>query len=168
MKIKRTCLWLGIIPVLASCASQPIALAPVGPQPVTGERYLPASGYGQLQVFTETDPYEYGDEVPFFPHRDYELYTAHGRHLRRVWNSQSHEDETPAVVTLPAGRFVVRADAEFYGPVSVPVVIKANRTTRVILQPGWKPGSEAASSELVRLPDGYPVGWRAEPLPVSR
>ncbi len=95
-------LWLGVIPLLASCASQPIALAPVGPRPVAGEELLAPSGNGQLQVFTETDETEYDRDVPYYPHRDYQIYTAQGKRLRRVWNSQDREDETPAVVTLPA------------------------------------------------------------------
>jgi hypothetical protein len=162
MKTVTRFLWLGVIALLASCASQPIALAPVGPRPAAGDRFLPSSGTGQLVVFTETDETEYGEDVPFFPHRDYQLYTADGRRLKRVWNSQSPEDQSPAVVTLQAGNYVVKADAELYGLVSVPVVIKPKRTTRVVLQPGWKPGEAVASSELVTMPDGYPVGWRAD------
>ena len=161
MKTKTSYLLLGVIPLLASCASQPVTLAPVGPHPVAGEQFLPSSGNGKLQVFTETDEYEYNEDVPFFPHRDYQIYTAEGRRLKRVWNSQSHQDETPAVVTLPAGNYLVKADAEFYGVVSVPVVIKPSQTTLVILQPGWKPGRAVVSAALVRMPGGYPVGWRA-------
>ena len=162
MKIKTRYVLLGLIPLLASCASQPITLAPVGPRPVAAVQFVPSSGTGQLQVFTETDVYEYERAVPFFPHRDYQIYTTDGSYLRRVWNHQNHEDETPAVITLPAGKYVVKADAEFYGPVSVPVVIRPNETTRVILQPGWKPGNAVARSEVVRMPNGYPIGWRAD------
>jgi hypothetical protein len=162
MKIRLRYLLLGIIPLLASCASQPITLAPVGPRPVAWEPLAPSSGNGQLQVFTATEEYDWNRDVPFFPHSDYQLYTADGQRLKRVWNHQTHEDETPAVVTLPAGNYVVKADAELYGVVSVPVVIKPNQTTRIILQPGWKPGATVASSDLVQIPGGYPVGWRAD------
>ena len=167
MKNRTGYLLLGVIPLLASCASPPIALAPVGPRPVAGAQLLPSSGNGCLQVFTETKEYEYNRDVPFYPHRDYQIYAADGRYLRRVWNSRSHEDETPSLITLPAGNYVVKADAEFYGPVSVPVVIVPNRTTRVILQPGWKPGTAAPNAQFVHMPNGYLVGWRAD-LPPPR
>ena len=163
-----TRLWpLALLPLLASCAFQPITLGPVGPGP--GPSYLssPSLGKGQLQVYTETEETEMDKDVPYFPHADYELYTIAGKHLQRVWNHQDREDETPTVVTLPAGQYLVQADAALYGPVSVPVVIQPNQLTRVILQPGWKPGKEVARSELVNMPNGYPVGWRAE-LPTTK
>ena len=87
---------------------------------------------GDLQVYTEPEEY-YQEELSYFPHTDYQLYTSDGKHLRRVWNHNTHEDETPAIVSLPPGRYVVQAWAEFYGLVSVPVVIKPNELTKVIL-----------------------------------
>ncbi len=101
----RKTLWpvVGLVPLLASCVSEPVALAPVGPHPTTWKAVVPATGKGQLQVFTETDEYEWDHDVPYFPHRDYQVFTADGKHLQRVWNSQSHEDETPTVVDLTAG-----------------------------------------------------------------
>jgi len=163
MKFKARYLVLGVIPLLSSCASAPpVTLAPVGPAPVAGERYLPASGDGRLEVYTETEEYEYDRDVSFYPHRDYQIYTAGGEHLKRVWNHQNHEDELPATVSLPAGHYVVKAEAERYGLVSVPVVIKPFQTTRVILQPGWDPGKSVPRADLVRMPGGYAVGWKAE------
>lgn len=150
------------VPLLAGCASQPFALSPVGPRPAAWDWIAASTGRGQLQVFTETDECEVDHDVPFFPHRDYQVYTTDGRYVRRVWNSQNHEDETPAIVNLPAGSYVIRADAEFYGLVKVPVVIRPNELTKVVLQPGWNPRQAVAKSDLVRMPDGYAVGWRAE------
>jgi hypothetical protein len=163
MKNKTRYLLLGIVPFLASCASQPLTLAPVGPRPVATERFLPHSGNGQLEVFTETQEWDPSDDVPYFPHSDYQLYSAAGTRLKRVWNAQNHEDQTPAAVTLPAGNYTVRAAAQGYGLVSVPVVIRPGQTTTVILQPGWKPAAAGAGAEIVRMPDGYPIGWRAAP-----
>ncbi len=159
MKTKTTYLLLGVLPFLASCASQPISLAPVGPAPQAAGPSV--GGTGHLQVFTETEEYD-DDDLYFFAHTDYQIYTADGKRLRRVWNALDQEDENPALVTLPAGNYVVKASAEFYGLVSVPVEIKPHRTTTVILQPGWKPDGPFAASDLVRLPNGYFVGWRAD------
>ena len=159
MKINTTFCLLGAIPLLASCASQPIALAPVGPGPFVNGAYV--NGKGDLEVYTEPEEY-YEDDLSFFPHTDYEIYTMEGRHLRHVWNHQNHEDEHPAVVTLSPGQYVVKAWADCYGLVTVPVVIKPNETTRVILQPDWKPAGTVAQADLVQIPNGYFVGWRAE------
>ncbi len=150
----------GALVWLTGCASPPIALAPVGPEPFATAAY--ANGQGGLKVYTRTHEY-YEDDQSYFPHTDYEIYTADGQHLRHVWNHQYYEDERPAVVTLPPGEYVVKAWADFYGLVSVPVVIKPNETTRVILQPGWKPLGTIAQSDLVQIPNGYFVGWRAGP-----
>ena len=158
MKINTTFCLLGGISLLASCALQPIALAPVGPGPFAAEAY--SSGKGDLEVYTRTAEY-YVDDMSYFPHTDYEIFTTDGKHLRHVWNHRNHEDEYPAVVTLPAGEYVVKAWADSYGLVTVPVVIKPNETTRVILQPGWKPGGTVAKTALVRIPNGYFVGWCA-------
>lgn len=144
----------------SGCASQPIVLAPVGPGPFVNGAY--ADGKGDLEVYTETHEY-CEDDLSYFPHTDYEIYTVDGKHLKHVWNHQNHEDEHPAVVTLSPGEYVVKAWADSCGFVSVPVVIKANETTRVILQPGWNPGGTVAKSALVQTPNGYFVGWRASP-----
>ncbi len=151
---------LGLVLLLASCASQPIALAPVGPGPYVNGASL--NRKGDLQVYTEREEY-YEDDISYFPCTDYQIYTIDGKHLKRVWNHQNHEDEYPATVTLPPGEYVVKARAESYGLVTVPVVVKPDKTTRVILQPGWKPGETVAKSDLVQMPNGYFVGWRADP-----
>lgn len=145
--------------LLASCASQPLALAPVGPGPGVSRASSP--GKGDLQVFTETEEY-YLDQMSYYPHTDYQIYNMDGKRLERVWNHQTHEDERPATVSLQPGTYLVKAWAEFYGVVTVPVVIKPNQTTTVVLQPGWNPDKPVASSELVQMPNGYFVGWRAE------
>ncbi len=158
MKISTKFCLFSVIPLLASCASQPIILAPVGPGPFRVA--VAPNGAGHLQVYTETEEY-YEDDQSYFPHTDYEIYTVDGKRLKRIWNHQNHEDEYPATVALPPGQYVVKAQADFYGLVSVPVVIKEHQTTRVILQPGWKPQRTVSASELVRMPNGYFVGWRA-------
>ncbi len=163
MAFKAIC-FSGLVLLLTSCASQPIALAPVGPGPLTHR--ASSVRKGDLQVYTQVEEY-YEDQMPYFPHTDYQLYTPDGKRLKRIWNHQSHQDESPAIVSLPPGEYLIKAWAQFYGFVTVPVVIKPNRTTRVILQPGWKPQTTVASSSLVQMPNGYFVGWRAD-LPETK
>ncbi len=162
MKTKAVYWALALVPSLTACVSQPVALAPVGPRPLPWQHLLPSKGEGRLQVYTATEEYEWERDVPFFPHRDYQIYSTEGKYLRRVWNSQTHEDETPAIVDLPAGKYLVRADAEFCGRVEIPVVIRPGELTRVVLQPGWKPSDGFAQADyLVQSPAGYFIGWRA-------
>ena len=144
--------------LVAGCATNPVVLDTVGPRP--GFASSP-TGQGRLVVFTETEEYYLDADVPFFPHRDYRIYNSDGNFVRRVWNSQSHEDETPTDVSLAPGKYLVKADAEFYGPVTVPVVIEPGKTTRVVLQPGWKPSVSFQTNQLVRLGNDYFVGWRS-------
>ncbi len=144
------------------CSSRVADLAAVGPPPLLAQLSGSNDRYGQLQVFTETDEYEYDQDVPFFPHRNYQIYTADGKRLKRVWNSQNHEDEIPALVNLPVGNYLIGADAEFCGEVLIPVVIRPNALTPVMLQPGWKPPRGGFSqSDLVQCPAGYSIGWKA-------
>ncbi len=159
MKFHITYPLLAILGLLSSCTSQPVTLAMIGPRPLAGS--APSVGAGWLQVFSETDEYTDDDEY-YFPHRDYLIYTTTGKRLRQVWNHHDRFDETPTIVPLPAGQYVVKADADFYGRVTIPVEIRANQTTRVVLQPGWKPTGAFSSSDLVQLPNGYWAGWRAE------
>ncbi len=158
MRIRTSYFLLGLVPWLVSCASQRLTLAPVGPPPWDG--MSASTRDGRLQVFTETREFD-EDDVYFFPHSPYTIRTLDGKEVKYVWNRRNHEDDTPAVVTLPAGRYVVEAEASLYGPVSVPVVIKPGQTTRVVLQPGWKPAGQYAATELVTMPNGYAIGWRA-------
>ena len=114
-------------------------------------------------MFSETEDY-YEDNSFYHPHTDYLVYSTDGRLLKRVSNHQGHEDESPAIVTLKPGQYIVKARAEFFGQTSIPVVIEPNRTTKVILQPGWDPGKAVAGTQLVRMPAGYAVGWSAQHL----
>jgi hypothetical protein len=159
MQPKSFYLLLSIIPFLASCASQPVRLATVGPAPFSSES--PLIREGRLQAFTEPSE-TVEDDVYYFPHSAYQIYTPDGKRFRYVWNHHTHQDEAPSVVTLPVGEYLIEANAEFCGRVVVPVVIKPNRTTRVVLQPGWKPNHKASLSQLVQSPSGYFVGWRAD------
>jgi hypothetical protein len=159
MRLRRVACAVALVPLLASCASAPLTLAPVGPGPYA--RTITERGIGELQVYSEPEEY-YEEELSYFPHTDYQLFTVDGKHLRRVWNHNTHEDETPPVVSRAAGEYVVQAWAEFHGLVRVPVVIKPNELTKVILQPGWNPGKNATPSKLVQIPQDYFVGWRAD------
>ena len=77
-----------------------------------------------------------------------------------VFNKTGHYAEAPKQIALPAGKYIVKAQAEDYLWVEVPVTIERGRTTRVRLDDNWKPAVDAPRQEMVTMPNGNPVGWR--------
>jgi len=146
-----------LIPILAGCASNPIALLPVEPEPLRPDTYIPK---GQLQVYSDVETHEIGDDTFYYPHKPYSVHDDSGRIVKFVSNHMGDTDESPARVTIPAGRYNIVAESSSYGRVTVPVVIQQDRTTVVHLDGAWKPSSSTSSNEVVRLPDGEAIGWK--------
>jgi hypothetical protein len=147
-----------LITLLAGC-STPVTLAPVGPNP----NYSPAaSGDGQLQIFSAVIAHTEGDNPTWFRHANYYLYDEHGNELEYVRNSRGYYSKTPRILTLPAGKYLVRVRAKGSLVADVPVVIKAGQTTEVHLDGHWQPPAGVPPSKLVSTPSGYFVGWRAD------
>jgi hypothetical protein len=164
MKSVYAVLGAGLASLLAGCSSTPVALAPVGPNPVRSERI---ASQGQLQVFSrlveQSDDQNQGSDDPlWYQHTDYRIYNLHGKLVKRVDNTSGHYDQAPRRVALPAGQYLVKAQAQDYLQVEVPVTIEAGRTTRVHLDNNWKLPASTSKRELVSTPNGIPVGWRAE------
>ena len=165
--MKSVCIFLGpgLVALLAGCSSTPVALAPIGPNPVGSES---AATKGELQVFSNLteqsdDQNQSSTDPVWYQHRDYNIYDLHGRLVKHVNNTVGHYEQVPRRVALPAGRYLVRAQAADYLRVEVPVTIERGRTTRVHLDDKWKLPPDTPNRELVSLPNGNPVGWRAEP-----
>jgi len=171
MKINTTFLLLGVIPLLASCASPPIALAPVGPGPLAGR--FPSNRTGRLQVFSslaeQSDDQNQGGSGAspiWYQHTDYNVYDARGKLVKHVDNTVGHYSTSPRLVSLRPGNYTVRARDEEWLSVNVPVVIERGRTTKVHLDENWEPPAGTQKTQVVSAPDGNPVGWRAD-LPVK-
>ena len=141
---------------LVGCANSQVAVAPVGPNPIT---VAPAAGDGQLEVYSATSGRLEGNDPTWSQHSDYYIYTAHGRRLKHVTNAAGYYSTMPRLVTLPPGRYVVEARAKGTLRTRVPVVIKPNEITRVHLDGNWQPNAPVV--KVVMAPQGYPVGWRA-------
>jgi hypothetical protein len=56
----------------------------------------------------------------------------------------------------------VKGSAEKYGWVSVPVLIKSNIITKVVLQPGWQPPANTAASDVAQVTNRFPIWCRTE------
>ena len=127
----------------------------------------PALGF--LRVYTPTR--EYQDEQTFYyPHRSYRILASNGRLLEWVPNADDPWDETPARVELPPGTYRVRSETLRSGIAEIPVAIEVGRTTEVYLDGSFErkrregsgaPHVAAARDDLVRLPDGEIIGFRA-------
>ena len=160
----------------SGCATPPVVVAPVGPNPV---KVKTAGSMGSLQVFSrevarDDDQNQGGDgDSAWRQHTDYNIYDLHGKLVKHVYNATGHYAEAPERVVLPVGRYLVKAQAKDYFWIKAPVTIERGRTTRVHLDDNWKPAVHAPKHELVTMPNGHPVGWRGDtgkagdPLPLN-
>src|SRR5437870_545117 len=147
---------------IAACvAPRPIAVVtPVGPAPFERARETPE---GELTVYSSWDIGMSADSEGTSHHSGYRIYSAYGKQLKYVNNWVGTFIEDPAVVSLPPGRYGVLARAAASGMVTVPVAIEAGKTTSVHLDGSrLANGRQTSESDLVRLPDGRIVGWRAK------
>jgi hypothetical protein len=159
MKSVYCLLGTGLVLALVGCSSTPVALAPVGPDPVGSERM---ASEGELQVFSSLLGRSEGDNPTWYQHSDYYIYDLRGMLVKQVDNAIAHYATAPRPVALPTGRYLVKAQAEDYFRVEVPVTIERGRTTKVHLDDNWKLPPDTPKSQLVCMPNGNPVGWRAE------
>jgi hypothetical protein len=149
---------------VAGCATPPVVVAPVGPNPVKVES---VASMGSLQVFSrmveESDDLNQGSDglSDWWRHSEYVVYNLQGKPVKHVENANGHYADAPERVVLPVGKYFVKAQAKDYFWVKVPVTIERGRTTRVHLDDNWKPAPAAPKQDLVTMPNGKPVGWRA-------
>jgi len=148
--------------LLLGCSSTPVAVAPVGPNPAGG--LTNNGGNGQLEVFSALKGRTEGNNPTWYQHSSYFIYDGEGNRLEWVDNSPGYYATAPRLITLPAGHYVVKAQAKDYFWVQVPVVIEPGRITKVHLDDAWQTPTGTPKTELVSVPAGYPVGWRAGAL----
>jgi len=141
--------------LLLGCSSTPVAVAPIGPNPVIpGKR----AGNGQLEVFSALRGHSEGNNPCWYQHTAYYIRDHQGRPVKRVDNRVGRYAQAPRVINLPPGEYLVKAQAKDYLWVDVPVVIEPGKLTEVHLDDAWRP-ADARNTELVSLPAGNPVGW---------
>jgi hypothetical protein len=145
--------------ILAGCTSAPVVLAPVGPNPTGFRNSTPA---GQLEVFSALTSRIEGDNPTWYQHTDYYICNLQGKRLKSVFNTTGYYAQSPRSITLPAGTYIVKAQAKGHVWVEVPVVIDAGRIPRIHLDAQWQPPAGTPQTELVNASVGYPIGWRPE------
>ncbi len=156
-------LLLGVVPLLASCASPTLVSDTVGPNPFRARNAAVPSGY--LRVFSQTEPvtegFDEGANPTYYQHSDYRIYDNRGKLVKYVGNTIGEYSSAPRLVSLPPGAYIVKARAKDFLLMNVPVLIEPGRTTNVHLDDQWNPPATANSSEIVKEPSGSFVGWRA-------
>jgi hypothetical protein len=145
--------------LFAGCASTPVVLSPVGPNPAGRET---TDLKGQLRVYSALEGRSEGDNPAWYQHTDYYIYSPQGRLIKRVNNRTGYYAKAPPLIALPAGKYLLKAQAEDYLWVEVPVVIESGRATQVHLDDSWSPPVNTPKAEIVNVPAGYPVGWRGD------
>lgn len=147
--------------LMAGCQSPLVVQSAAGPEPVGLETQ---GTKGQLVVFSAKEARGDGDDPTYYQHSDYWIYDLRWKRVKYAGNTTGHFDEAPRLVQLPPGSYSVKARAECYGLVVVPVVIKGGRTTVLHLDKDWKSTASGSNADLVTLPGGgYAIGWSAAP-----
>jgi hypothetical protein len=144
--------------LLAGCASAPTLVHDAAGPNLAGRQ----DRNGLLTVYSATAWMSDADGPTLLSHTDYKIEEADGTLFQTVRNGDEAE---PARVLLPEGRYVVEAQSDTSGSVRVPVVIKAGLITTLHLEreKDWKEAPvENGRVNLVRLPNGQPIGIRAQ------
>ena len=98
-----------------------------------GPGLLPRPRTGILIIYTET--YEYEDGGTYYnPHYAYDIYDLHGNIIRHVPNHLSENDERPATVALPSGKYLIIAEGRKAKRPEVFVTIAEGRITEVSIE----------------------------------
>lgn len=159
LALRNTIVIVVTVVLVSSCASVPptIVRGTVGPSPavaVAGEEN------GFLTVYSATAWMTDEDGPLQLRHTNYEIDSADGTLFQVVSNG----DDEPTRVALAKGVYTVVASSDTSGQARVPVAIEAGKITVVRLETerDWEEASTGIQSvDLVRLPNGQPIGFRA-------
>jgi hypothetical protein len=108
-----------------------------------------------------------GGETEYYTHTSYRIYSDSGKFFKYVSNSDGDMDESPMLVTIPAGKYDIHAQSDF-GPVIVPILIHPGETTMVnLISAEAKKSRTTNDASVVWMPTGhapfyYQVGPRSQ------
>jgi hypothetical protein len=144
--------------LLAGCSTtKPFEVAEVvGPRPLSS--YANKPNEGALVVYSGLDGFNVLDPEHDY-HTPYTIASETGNSLQTISNRTGSFGEDPVTVALPAGAYKIKAKAQNFGGVIVPVMIRPGQTTVVHLDGSVDP---AGGEGLVRLPNGQVAGWKAQ------
>lgn len=162
--------------VLAGCADyqqRPVA-GIVGPSRT--DQSGPPASKGSLIVFSEcevvakpglpdaSDSPDRSGRGYTWEYTNYKVLSPSGRVIKFVNNNEGETVAGPRKVELPAGEYLVEAEAKKYGGVTVPVAIAGGQDTILNLDNSgyWGPDMRPSVSNAVCFPDDTKIGWRAD------
>jgi hypothetical protein len=132
---------------------------PVGPD-LAKPRINLSQGQGQLVVYSALEVVN-PDSSDFPTHASYNIYDADGNFVKHVDNRSGTFYEAPAAISLPTGKYKVKAPATNHGLVSVAVIIKEGETTTLDLDAShFRQHKPTGAGQWVRLPSGEVIGMR--------
>jgi hypothetical protein len=123
-----------VVPLVSSLSGSTIAQSgndePLFPEAITAPNLANRLGLaeGYLKVYSATDEFNDGG-LAYYAHSSYTIYTADGRLFKTVENHMSLSDESPELVTLPTGSYLVKVRSDKHGDVDIRVAIEAGRLT---------------------------------------
>jgi hypothetical protein len=165
----KYCLVLTCAALSLASARADAVLHAVGPEPGSS-----TARYGGLIVYTATVPSLAEANAAFDwdnnrnLHTNYVISRPGDTRTLKVVNSFGPNDEYAKVVPLPAGRYLVRAQSQRDGVVTVPVVIQPHCLTEVKLGNSLDAPTEFIPPvSAVLTPSGRVVGWQAREARVS-
>jgi len=159
-----------LIGVLALCLggpsvvkgdSDPLSISVVQPETLNDPT---ESAQGYLQVYSATDELNDGGLV-YYSHSSYAIYTIDGELFRIVENHISPGDESPELVALPAGSYVVIARSDRQGDVRIRFAIEEGQLTVLDLDLGAGDGQTVTFTRVV-TPCGQLIGGSGVQAPI--
>jgi len=141
--------------------SDPLSIGGVRPGTLE-DRTESAQGY--LKVYSATDEFNDGG-LAYYSHSSYAIYTIDGKLFKSVENHISPTDESPELVTLPAGSYLVIARSNRQGDVGIRVAIRAGQLTVIDLDLGERDGQTVTLTRVV-APGGQPIGGSRVQVPI--
>jgi hypothetical protein len=133
--------------------SDPLSIGAVRPGTLN---HRTESAQGYLKVYSATDEFNDGG-LAYYSHSSYAIYTIEGELFKSVENHISRSDESPELVALPAGSYLVIARSNRQGDVGIRVAIKAGQLTVLDLDLGKGDGQTVSFARVVP-PGGQLIG----------
>jgi hypothetical protein len=155
------CLAICLSWLCVSCASRTdnVQTVEVIPRNSDGGEYRT---HGFLVVNTPTELHFDERSVRRYPHTGYSIYDVRSHRLiRYVPNHLGQAGESPSMVLLQAGNYMIEARTTSYRPIQFPVVIRPDTQTTVSLDSDVAPRTVQGGFYAIEI-RGRPVGWISE------
>ena len=122
------------------------------------------SAQGYLEVYSATDEFNDGG-LTYYSHSSYAIYTVDGELFTIVENHISPSDQSPELVPLPAGSYLVMARSNRQGDVRIRVAIEKGQLTVLDLELGEGDGKTVTFTRVV-MPYGQLIGGSRLQAPI--